>query len=35
VKGIGVKSLKRLEPHFVLDAPTPAPEPTKPSTGPS
>jgi competence protein ComEA len=35
VKGIGVKSLKRLEPHFVLDAPTPAAEPTKPSAGPS
>jgi hypothetical protein len=30
-----VKSLKRLEPHFVLDAPTPAPEPPKPPAGPS
>jgi len=39
VKGIGVKSLKRLEPHFVLDAPTPAPapapDPAKPPGGPS
>jgi competence protein ComEA len=38
VKGIGVKSLKRLQPHFVLDPPTPAPEPTRPPSregGPS
>ena len=38
VKGIGVKSLKRLQPHFVLDPPTPAPEPTTPPSregGPS
>jgi len=35
VKGIGVKSLKRLSPHFVLDPPTPPPEPKEPSAGPS
>ncbi len=35
VKGIGVKSLKRLQPHFVLDPPTPAPTPEKPPAGPS
>jgi competence protein ComEA len=35
VKGIGVKSLKRLQPHFVLDPPTPAKTQEKPPVAPS
>jgi competence protein ComEA len=35
IKGIGPKSLKRLEPFFVLDAPVPKPEPSSSAPPPA